>query len=217
LEEEMKKLKILLVAVLLGLLIGGCSAGKIWIIPPGGDRSSFERDKAQCIYEARAQVPPAAPLLVGFTGNRNVDIAGSITALLVVGAQVSAQKAVFERAFRNCMQARGYEFADKSSLGTTGIIFDGRDPSKEVIVTGVMPNSPADFAGIKPGDKCIEKNYAPISCVADIVALGRLYSGSLIKYKFLRNGEEISVTLTAIPMVPYPNGSKVIELQSLAW
>jgi hypothetical protein len=68
LEEEMKKLKILLVAVLLGLLIGGCSAGKIWIIPPGGDRSSFERDKAQCIYEARAQVPPAAPLLVGFTG-----------------------------------------------------------------------------------------------------------------------------------------------------
>ena len=213
----MKNLMILLVAMVLGLLMGGCSAGKIWIIPPGGDQSSFERDKAQCIYEARAQAPPAAPVVVGFTGNRNVDIAASITTLLVIGAQVSAQKAVFETAFRNCMQVRGYEFADKASLGTAGIIFGQRDPSKEVIVTGVMPNSPADLAGIKPGDKCIEKNYAPISCVADIVALGRLYSGSIVKYKFLRNGEEISVTLTAIPMYPYPKVSKVIELQSLAW
>jgi len=198
----MKKLMILLVAMVLGLLMGGCSAGKIWIIPPGGDQSSFERDKAQCIYGARGQVPAAAPVWVGFSGNRNADVAVSIAALLVVAAQASGQKAVFETAFRNCMQVRGYEFADKASLGTTGMIFDQRDPSKEVIVTGVTPNSPADLAGIKPGDKCIEMNYAMISCVADIVALGRLYSGSIVKYKFLRNGEEISVTLTAIPRYP---------------
>jgi hypothetical protein len=69
--------------------MGGCSAGKIWIILPGGDQSGFERDKAQCIYGARAQVPPVAPVVVGFSGNRNVDIAASITALLVIGAQVS--------------------------------------------------------------------------------------------------------------------------------
>jgi hypothetical protein len=198
----MKKLIILLAAMVLGIFMGGCSAGKIWIIPLGGDQSSFERDKAQCIYEARAQVPPTAPVVVGFSGNRNVDIAASITALLVVGAQVSAKKAVFETAFKNCMEVRGYELADKASIGATGIIFDQRDPSKEVIVTAVIPNSPADLAGIKPGDKCIERNYAPISCVADLVALGRLYSGSIVKYKFLRNGEDISVTLTAIPKYP---------------
>ncbi len=201
----MKKLKtvmILPVAMVLGLLMGGCSVGKIWIIPPGGNHSSFVRDRGQCIYEARAQVPPAVPVWVGFSGDRKADVAISIAALLVVAAQVSAQKAIFETAFRSCMQVRGYEFADKASLGTAGIIFDQRDPSREVIITGVMPNSPADLAGIKPGDKCIEKNYVPINCVADIVALGRVYSGSIVKYKFLRNGEEICVTLTAIPMYP---------------
>ncbi len=213
----MKKLMIVLVAMVLELSMGGCSAGKIWIIPIGGDQSSFDRDKAQCNYEAWAQVPPVVPFVVGSSGNKNADIAASIAALVMVGAQASAQKAVFETAFRNCMQGKGYEFADKASLGTTGIIFDQRDPSKEVIVTGVMPNSPADLAGIKPGDKCIEKNYVPISCVADIVSLGRPYSGSIVKYRFVRNDEEISVSLTAIPMDPFPHECKVIELQSLAW
>ncbi len=213
----MKKLMILMVAMVLGLSMGGCSAGKIWIIPPGGDESGFERDKAQCNDEARARVPPVVPVVVGSSGNKNADIAASIAALVMIGAQASAQKAVFETAFGNCMQVRGYEFADKASLGTTGIIFDQRDPSKEVIVTGVTPNSPADLAGIMPGDKCIEKNYIPISCVADIVALGRPYSGSIAKYKFLRNDEEISVSLTAIPIDPFPHQGKVIELQSLAW
>jgi S1-C subfamily serine protease len=96
-------------------------------------------------------------------------------------------------------ERRGYVQIQK--LGATGVIFDPKDPLKEAIVLAVKPNSPANIANIKVGDKLVERNRILIKCVGDLMSQGWLSPDEIVNYKFSRDGKEFSVTLKAIPML----------------
>jgi predicted metalloprotease with PDZ domain len=68
-------------------------------------------------------------------------------------AKSSAQSEA-NKLYKMCMGARGYELVDSSKASTTGIT----STTPELVILKVHPNSPADRAGIKIGDRIIAKN-----------------------------------------------------------
>lgn len=84
---------------------------------------------------------------------------------------------------------------DGSKASTTGIT----SLTPELVILRVHPNSPADTAGIKIGDRIIAKNGTPVKDLADLRAMSKLQIGEQVEYTLLRNGKELTVTLIAIP------------------
>jgi len=97
--------------------------------------------------------------------------------------------------YKMCMEARGYELVDGSKASTTGIT----SVTPELVLLKVHPNSPADTAGIKIGDRIIAKNGTPVKGLADLRAMSKLQIGERVEYTLLRNCKEFTVTLIAIP------------------
>jgi hypothetical protein len=101
-----------------------------------------------------------------------------------------------------CVQgAKQMGYIEIEKLAGTGGWFDSREPLKEAIITKVSPNSPAHKAGVKVGDKVIEKNGQPIKCVGDIMSTGRLQIGEHVTYKVDRSGEILVFELVAVPFI----------------
>ncbi len=70
------------------------------------------------------------------------------------------------------------------------------------LVAQVLPNSPAEKAGVQVGDILLSFNGTPLSHSADLPPLvGRVGVGQQAKLKLLRNGKEITldVTIEALP------------------
>jgi len=100
-----------------------------------------------------------------------------------------------------CVQdAKRMGYVEIEKCASTGVRFDSREPLKEAIVTKVAPNSPAHKAGVKVGDKVIEKNGQSIKCVGDLVSMGRLQIGERATYKVDRNSEILVFELVAVPL-----------------
>ena len=74
------------------------------------------------------------------------------------------------------------------------------DSSSGVSVLHVAPASPAEMAGIKPGDILVRINGEPVSRAVHVTKrLWRLGAWSEVKYRLVRAGKEIETSLVTIP------------------
>lgn len=75
-------------------------------------------------------------------------------------------------------------------------------PVNRVLVAGVVPGSPADRAGIGPGDVITAVNHRPVGQPGDVIsALSSLHPGKSVLVQFSRGGIPYAtqVTLTSQP------------------
>jgi hypothetical protein len=101
----MKKIMLVLVAM---VMLSGC-VNKVWMIPEGRTQMDFERDKAQCMYEARIYTPPSSAYVPPAPRDR-YGISGAIATGLAQGIEEGVRIA---NLFGMCMRARGYYLVDK--------------------------------------------------------------------------------------------------------
>ena len=104
--------KLLLLTMVLGLLIG--CANKVWMLPEGATQMDFQRDKAQCLYEARIYTHPSrayVPPPPAHHDRYGLAIAlGGLATAIARGAEEGTNMALL---FNACMNARGYFLVDK--------------------------------------------------------------------------------------------------------
>ena len=75
------------------------------------------------------------------------------------------------------------------------------DESGEVIVESVVPGSTADNAGVKEGDIILKLSGVEIKENFDLVyEVGQRNSGDQAKLIVLRDGEQVELNITFIPM-----------------
>ena len=90
--------------------------------------------------------------------------------------------------------------------GLLGIGFKTQDElAGEALIDRVRYGSPAQQAGLKPGDRIVEINGQPILRVAEFrQAVGKLYAGEKLSLKSQRGTESLSIELTLVgELVPY--------------
>ena len=73
-------------------------------------------------------------------------------------------------------------------------------PVDEVSIPQVMPNSPAEAAGIQPGDVIVEVNGRPVTDSNIVVEEVSGSAGVPVEFVILRDGQEISIVVT--PRLP---------------
>jgi serine protease Do len=81
--------------------------------------------------------------------------------------------------------------------GMMGVGFGNSDPNLAAPVIGtVQPGSPAQKAGLEPGDQVVVVEGKPVGRLADFInCLGTFYSGDLVKLTILRGAKEKTVSL----------------------
>jgi len=83
---------------------------------------------------------------------------------------------------------------DRKPRGFWGVELDGTD--KGVIVTMVFPNSPAEKAGLKKGDKIDLIQKLDIDNMKDVEkAISKLNAGQKVKLRVVREDEKVELTL----------------------
>lgn len=70
----------------------------------------------------------------------------------------------------------------------------------EPMVATVNPGSPAEAAGIMPGDRFVSVNGAKVETFADVQRLVSGRGGDALTFVMLRDGREVSLTATPQPM-----------------
>lgn len=134
--------------VLMAMVLIGCT-NKVWMLPDGTAQIDFERDKAQCLYEARIYTPrsqafvPPPParhdrygLAVGL---------GALATGIARGLEEGTNTAML---FNACMNARGYFLVDKPQpppplpQATTNRGYEGSSYRKEEVERQIKLYSP---------------------------------------------------------------------------
>jgi regulator of sigma E protease len=69
-------------------------------------------------------------------------------------------------------------------------------PIDEVSIPEVMPNSPAETAGIQPGDVIVQVNGRPVTDSTTVVEEVSGSAGVPVEFVILRDGQEISIVVT---------------------
>ncbi len=108
-----KVVGIVLMIMVLGSLTG-CSK-KVWMIPDGQTQMDFERDKAQCRYEARIYTPPSRAFVPPPPAS-NLNQAGAAVGLSILATGIARgleEGTHMALLFNQCMNARGYYLVDK--------------------------------------------------------------------------------------------------------
>ena len=95
------------IVILVAVVFMGCN--KVWMIPPGNTQMDFERDKAQCRYEAQIYTRPSHAYVPSLPKDK-YGISGGIATGLAQGLEEAAS---FISLFNACMNARGYFLVDK--------------------------------------------------------------------------------------------------------
>jgi len=73
----------------------------------------------------------------------------------------------------------------------------GLESTEGALVAGVVPGSPAEKAGIEPGDVIVRWNDEEITCRGDLgLAVGGTRPGSQAKVVLMREGRELEATVT---------------------
>lgn len=83
----------------------------------------------------------------------------------------------------------------------------------EVRVTGVAPNSPAELAGIQPGDVLVSIGGQPVETMDTVVNFTTEHLGVEIPLTVRRNGAEVEVRLTPRANPPEGEGAMGVALQ----
>lgn len=82
--------------------------------------------------------------------------------------------------------------AGDSTLGTTG---EPPPPSLPLQVTLVLPGSPADAAGLRPGDQLVSIQGQPVTSMAQVASLiGASRPGRAMRIRVLRDGAPLVLT-----------------------
>ena len=151
----MKKVALLLVLV---LLFVGCAHKKVVFTRKGAVPEEFNADNYVCVQESRtrwsANAPPPPPPTR--TYGVGPTIAGGILAAAVVAANASAAQAQANKLYVMCMEARGWVRVIPEATGSLGIM-----PNRDGTIVRVLPNGPADKAGVKVGSQVISFNGTP--------------------------------------------------------
>lgn len=137
-------------------------------------------------------------VLISSTGDQAVRCAhgawgwGIAGALAMTSAEMSQQQCI-----KNFRQM-GYIEIEKFPV--VGISFNVKEPLTEAIFLRIDPNSPAHKAGMKVGDKVIEKNSNPVKCVGDIMSIARSNIGDVDEYKVIRDGKQLTFKVKVVPL-----------------
>jgi regulator of sigma E protease len=78
------------------------------------------------------------------------------------------------------------------------------DMPERVVITGIVPESPAETAGIRPGDLVTGFNGDPVTSVDSFIEQTRAQAGEEVTLTLSRQGERVQVALT--PRVNPPEG-----------
>ncbi|RVC77973.1 RIP metalloprotease RseP [Mesorhizobium sp. M4A.F.Ca.ET.022.05.2.1] len=73
-------------------------------------------------------------------------------------------------------------------------------PVLDPMVAQVTAGSPADKAGIQPGDRFVRVDGSTVETFADVQRLVQGRAGDAIAFTMLRDGKEITLTATPVPM-----------------
>lgn len=84
-------------------------------------------------------------------------------------------------------------------FGFLGMTY-GVPQSTEVAVRGVVSGSVAEAAGFRPGDVILEAGGRTISVASDVNRVTELSAGEPVKYRLLRDGQEVTVQVTPVEM-----------------
>jgi hypothetical protein len=107
-----------------------------------------------------------------------------------------------EKMTRKLMEGgSGKFFSPSESIGIQVSKRD-KDPAAGVMIANVMPNGPADIAGIKPGDRLLTLDGRWTDSVEDCYsALTDVVSARAVSATVLRAGKELSVELKVKPAI----------------
>lgn len=175
-------MKKLLRVVMMAMVISGCATTPMVWYKTGVTQQEFKRDNYECTQQSRTQWSGGGSGLIGLG--------------MIAGSQMSAQSQA-NQLYRMCMDSKGY--TSDTAMATTGIIGPNKaEPQAELIVRGLVPNSPAEKAGIKTGDKILAKNGIPVKTAGDLLSLPQLQIGEQVEYTITRDGKEFTVRMIAV-------------------
>jgi C-terminal processing protease CtpA/Prc len=166
----------------------------------GTTNEEFLKARYECMRDAMGIPGPQGNIRSGYYPNTpNAQLQKSGDDMMDLAVMMGHRDAQ-QRMFKECMESKGWHLVPIEKLATTGIKTDQDNLKSEAIVLNVYPSSPAAEAGVKPGDKIIEKNGQPIKTVGDLRYTPSIEIGDIVEYKMLRDGKPLVFSLKAVSL-----------------
>jgi len=91
-------------------------------------------------------------------------------------------------------------FVEIEKLPSVGIKLPNYNNAENgIIIEGVYPGSPAAKAGLKAGDKIVEKNGEPVKTLSELQSQKRPKMGDMVEYKIIRTEREMTFSMKTVP------------------
>ena len=91
-------------------------------------------------------------------------------------------------------------FVEIDKLPSVGIKLPKNNNAENgIIIEGVYPGSPAAKAGLKGGDKIVEKNGQPVKTLSELKSQRGQKIGDMVEYKIIRGGREMVFSMKTVP------------------
>lgn len=117
---------------------------------------------------------------------------------------INTAKFVMEQLIKHGKVVRGWlgvELQEVSDLPDPTAL--GLKEPRGAVITRVLPNSPAEKAGLQPQDVIVEFNGVPIRSIAHLQSLvGRTRPGTIVPVKIIRGGKEMVVRVVVGERTP---------------
>lgn len=146
--------------------------------------------------------------------NTNGALVGINTAVLAQDAgtegigfaiPVDLVRGVVEEIKKNGRVVRGYVGLVPDELNRIESAALGINPDVGILLSAVIEGSPAETAGLRPGDVILTMNGEPVrSRQQALLIVARLNPGDEVQMEGLRDGQQFRVTLVTVERVPRP-------------
>jgi two-component system, NtrC family, sensor kinase len=121
-----------------------------------------------------------------------------VSVLLAIGTRVGA--VILAIATMTAIVFALLNFDQRSRFETPDDGVAWRDTGRGIEALQVVPNSPAQKAGIRPGDQIVQINEVPVTRALEVTKkLWRAGLWTQVRYKLSRNGEEFETPLVTAP------------------